>query len=141
MLTYRYSTGRGGMSFAFTMLCEVGQPYQSAAKAQLDALRSQGYVIETRNLEAKPWVADFAVKPKVASQSDRNANLLAALGDRLVMVSVGEPKPKGAIVAPLSVICPGHKFGLLDDGMGELARVPADAWAAAHYHATTGVSS
>lgn len=48
---------------------------------------------------------------------------------------VREAGPEPAIVAPLSIICPGQRFGLIDDGMGNLARVPAAAWAAAHYHA------
>lgn len=42
------------------------------------------------------------------------------------------------IAEPLTRICPNQRFALLDDGMGELARVPADAWAAAHYHAYSG---
>lgn len=51
------------------------------------------------------------------------------------------PAAEPAIVAPLTRINPQQAYCLLDDGMGNLARVPADAWAAAHYHATTGVSS
>lgn len=36
---------------------------------------------------------------------------------------------------PLTRICPNHRYGLLDDGMGNLVFQNADAWAAAYYHA------
>ena len=61
-LTYRYNIGPG-MGFAFHLLCEVGEPWQPDARAALDDLRRKGYRIETRELDAAPWIADFAVKP------------------------------------------------------------------------------
>lgn len=45
------------------------------------------------------------------------------------------------IVAPLSRICPNHRYAMLDDGMGNLARYSGTSYGAALYHATTGVSS
>lgn len=39
---------------------------------------------------------------------------------------------------PLTTIAPGHRFCLLDDGMGNLARVPLQAFIAASYYANSG---
>lgn len=61
MLTYRYRAS-ADMSFAFHMLCEVGEPWQADAKAELDKLRERGYRIETRDIDEAPWIADFAVR-------------------------------------------------------------------------------
>lgn len=60
------------------------------------------------------------------------AQVLAALPG--LTGAVGEP----CITAPLTRICPNHRYCLLDDGMGELAFVSNESWEAAHYHATTG---
>ena len=42
---------------------------------------------------------------------------------------------KMKIDGALSLICPNHKYALIDDGMGNLAFVSGAAWAAAHYYA------
>ena len=53
------------------------------------------------------------------------------------------PRYTGSPVAPapLTTICPNHRYCLLDDGMGELAFVSAGAWAAAMYHADSGAGA
>ena len=59
MLRYRYTAG-GCMDFDFNTLAEVGQPYQ---KAFLDLIEKRRLKIEfSRNIDEKPWVADFVVK-------------------------------------------------------------------------------
>lgn len=45
---------------------------------------------------------------------------------------------RGLRQGPLTIISPMHRFCLLDDGMGELARVSTQAFQAAHYHANSG---
>ena len=63
-LTYRYRAG-GCVDMAFHTLAEVGEPYQAAARAALAHRQFRGYTIEYgRELDAKSWVADFAVKAK-----------------------------------------------------------------------------
>jgi len=57
MLTYEYDAGPD-ISFAFHTFHEVGAPYQPWFKAEI---KRRGWVVETRELEAKPWVADFKV--------------------------------------------------------------------------------
>ncbi len=59
MLRYEYCCREWGCSF--TLLCEVGQPYQPWFRA---TIRDRGYVIETRELPKYPWVADFVVKER-----------------------------------------------------------------------------
>lgn len=55
MLNYRYSAGPD-MAFHFHLLCEVGEPYQQQFR---DEIERRGLVIETRELDEKPWIADF----------------------------------------------------------------------------------
>lgn len=72
------------------------------------------------------------------------ASLARFLGVSAVIVGVADAqvlqRPTGSplLAAPLTTICPNHRFCLLDDGMGELAFVSASAWAAAKYHADSG---
>lgn len=66
MLTYRYDASRE-MSFGFHLISEVGQPWQIDAKLEQQRLRDAGYTIETRELDAYPWLADFAVKVEMKS--------------------------------------------------------------------------
>lgn len=59
MITYRYSAG-SDMRFAFHLFCEVGEPYKAEVRA---AMAARGIVrVETRELDAAPWIADFAVE-------------------------------------------------------------------------------
>ena len=59
MLTYRYCA-HGMMQFKFHTLAEVGAPYQSAARRIIE---SNGWKVDYgRDIDAPPWVADFAVR-------------------------------------------------------------------------------
>lgn len=62
-LTYRYRCSPD-CGFAFSMLCEVGQPYQPAARALLAAKYPAPLwrIDYGRDLDARPWCADFATK-------------------------------------------------------------------------------
>lgn len=63
-LIYRYF-GDVGAPMVATTLAAIDEPYQSAARAALTHRRFRGYTIEYgRELDASPWVADFAVKEK-----------------------------------------------------------------------------
>lgn len=60
MLRYQYDAGED-IRFDFHLLCEVGAPYQGWFKREI---KRRGLKVETRQLEVKPWVADFVVKQK-----------------------------------------------------------------------------
>jgi len=72
------------------------------------------------------------------------ASLARFLDVSAVIVGVADPQVlqrltgSPLVAAPLTTICPNHRFSLLHDGMGELALVSASAWAAAKYHADSG---
>ena len=57
LVTYRYAAG-GCMPFELHLLCEVGAPYQAAARRSIAAKK---WRVETRELSARPWVADFVI--------------------------------------------------------------------------------
>lgn len=57
ILNYRYTAG-GCMKFHFHLLCEVGAPYQAAARHLIAANK---WKVETRELPAAPWCADFVI--------------------------------------------------------------------------------
>lgn len=45
------------MRFLFHMLCEVGAPYQPAARR---IIKAQGWQVDYgRSIDVAPWVADF----------------------------------------------------------------------------------
>ena len=56
MLTYRYAAG-ADIIFKFHMLCEVGAPYQGAARCLIQ--RNGWRVDYGRSIDAAPWCADF----------------------------------------------------------------------------------
>lgn len=60
MLRYRYALdGSGEVAFDFHTLAEVGEPYQQWFR---DEIARQGWQVEFgRDLEEKPYVADFVV--------------------------------------------------------------------------------
>lgn len=62
-LRYRYKAG-GCMDFDLHLLCEVGQPYQQAAKAQVTEIlaRRPGWSLKTVELDCRPWLIDALVK-------------------------------------------------------------------------------
>lgn len=61
-LRYNYVAG-GCMPFRLSCFCEVGQPYQPSATAELDRLRAKGYtILFARDVDGSPWVSDLAVK-------------------------------------------------------------------------------
>ena len=60
MLTYTYDAGPD-IRFVFHTLAEVGEPYQPWFKS---AIKAHGWTVVTRELDAKPWVADFVKEPK-----------------------------------------------------------------------------
>lgn len=59
VVTYRYFEEDWG--FETNLLCEVGEPYQPWFKAEI---ARRGWEIETRELDAKPWVADFRISKR-----------------------------------------------------------------------------
>ncbi|WP_406624568.1 hypothetical protein [Acidovorax sp. SDU_ACID1] len=66
-----------------------------------------------------------------------NADIVGVADPQALSRHAGSP----VAAAPLSTICPNHRYCLLDDGMGELAFVSAGAWAAAMYHADSGAGA
>jgi hypothetical protein len=67
MLCYRYDCGPE-ISFDFNMLCEVGEPYQQWFR---DEIARRGLIVEfSRDIQAKPWVADFVIKGSPHVESD-----------------------------------------------------------------------
>jgi len=59
VLRYRYTAG-GCMDFDFHMLCEVGQPYQPAARVQVAEIlaKNPGWEVQTIEIDRKPWLVD-----------------------------------------------------------------------------------
>jgi hypothetical protein len=60
-LRYVYTTFGREMSFRFSLLSEVGKPYQPAARAMLEDLKAKGFTIKTLEVPAPPWYSDYAV--------------------------------------------------------------------------------
>ena len=66
MLRYRYEAG-GCMGFSFNSLAEVGEPYQPWFREEI---ARRGWVVEYgRDLDERPWVADFLVSASSASSA------------------------------------------------------------------------
>lgn len=64
LLRYRYRAGMG-ITCEFSLLSEVGEPWQMEAKRELQALESKGYAIRYGvELTSSPWLSDFATKAK-----------------------------------------------------------------------------
>lgn len=56
---YAYRAG-GCVDFRLSLLCEVGEPYQPAARAKLRELERQGYLFDFGvELECKPYMSDM----------------------------------------------------------------------------------
>lgn len=60
-LTYEYAAD--DMAFEFTLLCEVGVPYQMPFVRKIRELLEKGFIFETRELRDRPWLQDFLVAP------------------------------------------------------------------------------
>jgi len=62
-LRYRYTAG-GCMDFDLHMFCEVGAPYQPAARAQVAEILAEnpGWEVQTVEIDRKPWLVDALVK-------------------------------------------------------------------------------
>lgn len=59
MLRYCYSVNRD-IGFDFNTLAEVGAPYQAAFRSMI---AQRGLKVEFgRDIDVKPWVADFVIK-------------------------------------------------------------------------------
>lgn len=65
VVVYRYTAG-AYLDLKFHLLCEVGEPWQAAAKAQLDELCAERKckVVQVE-LQARPWYVD-ALVPEAA---------------------------------------------------------------------------
>ena len=69
MLRYRYDLdNQGDMGFDFHMLCEVGAPYQAWFRNEI--ARRGWDVDHAREIEKKPWVADFVVWPPMSEMDE-----------------------------------------------------------------------
>lgn len=64
VLHYSYSVNGPLIGFRFHLLCEVGEPWQAAAKAKLAALlqANPAYELQTVELGAAPWYVEALVK-------------------------------------------------------------------------------
>lgn len=64
VLHYSYSVPGPLIGFRFHLLCEVGEPWQAAAKAKLAALlqANPAYELQTVELGAAPWYVEALVK-------------------------------------------------------------------------------
>lgn len=65
-LRYKYKATLD-LTFCFSMLCEVGEPWQNDAKVELEKLEAKGYkIIYGQELESNksPYYSDFAIKVK-----------------------------------------------------------------------------
>lgn len=62
--TLRYCYRAGMMDFECSMLCEVGQHYQAAAREQREEIlrKRPGFEVRTVDLARSPWCADKLVK-------------------------------------------------------------------------------
>lgn len=62
---YRYSTDstEDAMEFSFSLLCEVGEPFQAAFK---ELIEQHHLTIRTRELADAPYVEDYVFKPERA---------------------------------------------------------------------------
>lgn len=64
VLHYSYSVDGPMVGMCFHLLCEVGEPWQAAAKAKLDALLAANPSFELKQVElpAHPWYVDALVR-------------------------------------------------------------------------------
>jgi hypothetical protein len=65
-LRYKYKAS-SEMSFCFSLLCEVGEPYQNEAKQELKKLEAKGFTIaygKELPINVKPYYSDYAIKQK-----------------------------------------------------------------------------
>lgn len=69
-LRYRYTAG-SCMDFNLHLLCEVGEPYQPAARAQVAEILAEnpGWEVQTVELDRKPWLVDALVKKPTTGSS------------------------------------------------------------------------
>ena len=57
LTTYTYPVGDEGETCTFTMLCEVGQPYQSTFRDLLESFNLR-VASKPKDLDQAPWMCD-----------------------------------------------------------------------------------